>query len=103
MATSRKVLAKVITFDQDDIAAVGYIVKLWGDGRLTAEYRSRWKGSESGTRYELKYDFEEAPANGWKQWLLGFVNSDGVFTKPQDDEYLGRDGWKRIRNGYYVN
>lgn len=104
MATSRKILARACTYDPNDCASSGYEVKVFADGRMTAEYHTRWHGDENGTRYERLVDVESPPEGGWQRWLQCVVaSSEGKWDEPRADEWRGaRDGWKRIKSGIPV-
>ncbi|MFA5130612.1 MAG: hypothetical protein WC477_06930 [Patescibacteria group bacterium] len=105
MATSRKILAKISTYDPYDCTSTGYDVKLFADGRLVAKYHTRWHGDEDETQYERVIDVESVPDGGWQRWIQGIVaNSEGKWNTPRDDEWSGaRDGWKRIKSGHPVH
>ena len=48
---SRKILAQIRDFDPGGIITTGYIWTLYGDGHMSAEFRSRWQGTRTGARY----------------------------------------------------
>ena len=102
--SSRKVLATHDTADFGDCVNTGYHFTLYGDGRVAADYHSRWQGSRDGARFttavgavDLAYldDWEDATA-----LLAWWVASN---TPPQEDiACCGGGTWRQIRTGHLV-
>ena len=53
---SRKIIATLDTANFNDCTARGYSWTLYADGRLAAEYHSRWQGTRDGARWTTDAD-----------------------------------------------
>lgn len=99
--TSRKVLAKHRSFNPHDLTSVGYDWTLYADGRVTAEYRSRWVGHEDGARFTTEPGAVDPGTDHLLHALVAFVmdqESEGVGD-------LARhlpETWRKTRAGNLV-
>lgn len=94
-----EVLATVDDGDFSDCVNTGYRWTLYGDGRVSAEYHSRWQGSTDGARYvtdEGYVDLDELdPSNPDS-------DAEALLTKAIADVDPGEDGWQQTRKGQVV-
>lgn len=97
---SRTKLATVRTFDPQNICSTGYTFTLYGDGHVSAEYRSRWQGSVSGTRYVTDAGYVD---------LSGMDSSDidndaeALLTSAVSNICVEYDSdWRQTRKGHIV-
>ena len=95
--TSRKVLATIDDVDFNDMAATGYTWTLYADGRVSAEWHSRWQGSRDGTRYTTNEGYvdvdrinEDDPDYTAESFLT--VATMGIHLDFDDDFRLTRRG-----------
>ena len=101
-ASSRKVLVKVDDNDFSDCANVGYTWTLYEDGRVTAEYHTRWQGSTDGTRYTTEPEYANVSVirvSIIKEWTIEkietFLREILLDVDPATDEAfrMTRKGW----------
>ena len=104
--TSRKVLAIVDTADFSDCVATGYRYTLYADGRVAADYRSRWQGSESGARYSTEAgevdlsDMDASdPDNDAEAILTAWIKGENPMEAV---EYGSGNTWRQTRRGSVV-
>jgi len=103
MSTSRKVIAKLNTADSSDCVNTGYTYTLYADGRISAEYHSRWQGSVDGRRYTtdpgaMEID-DDRPA---EEQLAEYVRNMDA-TPEEDIEHGGQyKTWRVTQSGYAV-
>ena len=103
MSTSRKIIAKLDTNDFSDCVNTGYTFTLYADGRITAEYHSRWQGSVDGRRYTTEpgamFLDEDSPA---EEQLAEYVRNMDA-TPEEDVEHGGQSQtWRVTQSGYIV-
>lgn len=100
MKGSRVKLATVRTFDPQNICSTGYTFTLYGDGHVSAEYRSRWQGSRNGVRFVTDPGYVD----------LSSIDSDDI---DNDAEALltsavtnicveDNSSWRQTRRGHIV-
>lgn len=97
---SRKKLATIVEYEPNDITTTGYEYTLYADGHVAAQFRSRWQGSRSGTRYVTKPGFVDVndidhddPDNDAEANLTMLAQS----LDPTEDEE-----WHMTRRGYVI-
>lgn len=101
MATSKK-LAEYCDYDPIDCTSVGDKWTLYADGRVSAERRSCWARSRTGTRYVSQ---------------PGKIGLESIDPDDQDNDAesrlvaladslrfadLGELGWRKVRGGWIV-
>lgn len=94
---STRAIARTATFDELDCTKTGYIVTLYSDGHLAAEYRSRWQGSRDGARYvtEPGHIYHGAGAQeALDTWVATYFSAGHDLEADPD--------WRRVRRGRVV-
>jgi len=103
MSTSRKAIAKLDTNDFSDCANTGYTFTLYADGRITAEYHSRWQGSVDGRRYTTEPGALEVDDSITAEEQLAEYVRNMDATPEEDIEHGGRfQTWRVTQSGYTV-
>ena len=103
MSTSRKVIATYDTNDFSDCVNTGYSFTLYADGRIAAEYHSRWQGSVDGRRYTTDPSAmeisDDRPA---EEQLAEYVRN--MDATPEEDVIHGGpfQMWRVTQSGYTV-
>lgn len=100
MPTSRKILAQYDDADFRDMTATGYRWTLYGDGRVTAEYHSRWQGSRDGARWTTEpgyVDLDDLDEDDGDNDALALLTSATETTRPAGDP-----AYRSTRRGHLV-
>lgn len=97
---NNKVLAKLDTNDFRDATKTGYTFTLFGDGRVSAEYHSRWQGSRDGARYTTDVGYVDLsvmdPANPDSD-AEALLTMAVQHAQPSEDRE-----WRQTRRGHIV-
>lgn len=97
--TSRKVIARRDDRDFTDCVNRGYSWTLYADGRVAAEYVTRWQGSRSGQRWTT--DPGACDTDAPESDLAAFAEACVHYTMYHElDE--SRD-WRQTATGYVIH